>query len=417
MTRLSIDPLTRVEGHGRVELVLSSGNLVDVRVRLLESPRLFEKIVVWRKYDEVADLVCRICAICSAVHKLTALEALEQALEVDVPPLAKTLRELLLLGGHIQSHALHLFCLVLPDLTGVDSIVDLLKKDDYLAGAGLGLKAFGNHLQEVAGGRVIHPINPVVGGVSYRPQQVLLRELMADLDMWQQKWPEIAEAYTRVALFPPAKAVCGSALATGRAEAFSLSGDMLWTEQGGVVPASDYRRLLDEKPDACSYAKSSCGEDGPFLTGALARALLMERRASGRAPVPQQQGVYANNLAQISEIGWALERARELTEILLGAPTGAALLTPVEQAGGGIGTAVKEAPRGLLVHHYVLDEWGHVATADVVTPTAINQQAIQKQILADLGGEKDVAQIRRVAEQIVRAFDPCISCAVHLLET
>ena len=195
-----------------------------------------------------------------------------------------------------------------------------------------------------------------------------------------------------------------------------MSGDRLWTERGGVAPAADYRRILNEKPDACSYAKSSCGADGPFLTGALARALLAERRGSGEVPVPQQPGIYANNLAQVCEIGWALERACELTETLLDAPPGATLLAPVEQPRGGVGTAVKEAPRGLLVHQYLLDEWGHVAAADVVTPTAINQQAIRQQILADLGGEKDVAQIRHGAEQIVRTFDPCISCAVHLLE-
>ena len=83
MNKIIIDPLTRVEGHGRIELILKDGRLDDVRVRMLESPRLFEKIVVGRKYDEVADLVCRICAICSAVHKLTSLEALEQAALCD----------------------------------------------------------------------------------------------------------------------------------------------------------------------------------------------------------------------------------------------------------------------------------------------------------------------------------------------
>ena len=98
MTRLIIDPLTRVEGHGRLELLLRNGRVDDVQVRMLESPRLFEQIVVGRRYDEVAELVCRICAICSAVHKLTALEAIERALEVDIPPVASMVRELLLLA-------------------------------------------------------------------------------------------------------------------------------------------------------------------------------------------------------------------------------------------------------------------------------------------------------------------------------
>jgi coenzyme F420-reducing hydrogenase alpha subunit len=169
MTRLIVDPLTRVEGHGRVELLLKDGRLDDVKVRLLDAPRLFEALVVGRSYAEVPDVVCRICAICSAVHKLTSLQALENAMAITVPSLAATIRELLLLGGHIQSHALHLFCLILPDLRGTPDIVELLRHNDPLAKAGLDMKAFGNRIQKITGGRLIHPVNPVFGGVAYRP--------------------------------------------------------------------------------------------------------------------------------------------------------------------------------------------------------------------------------------------------------
>jgi len=169
MAKVVLQPLTRVEGHGRVELYLDEGRLQAVRLALVESPRLFEKLVVGRAAVEVPDLVCRICAICSAVHKLAALTALEQAMAIEVPPQARQVRELLLLGGHLQSHALHLFCLILPDFTGRASLLELLRENDELARAGLELKAFGNRLQEVAGGRVIHPVNPVLGGVMRAP--------------------------------------------------------------------------------------------------------------------------------------------------------------------------------------------------------------------------------------------------------
>lgn len=416
MMRLIIDPLTRVEGHGRVELFLRNGRLDDVQVRMLESPRLFEKIVVGRKYDEVADLVCRICAICSAVHKLTALEAIERALEVEIPPVASTIRELLLLGGHIQSHALHLFCLVLPDFSDVDSVVELLKKEDPLAKSGLELKAFGNHIQEVAGGRVIHPVNPVVGGVVYRPQRQVLSELLAGLEAWQQKWPAIVGDFVARARFPAAKVAAGIPIATGSAEAFSLRGQALWMGRGKNIPVADYRKLLAEESCAESYAKHSCSADGPLLVGALARARLAKERALSYGPVLEQEGIYANNNAQLSEIGWALGRARELVALLQNASDAEPLLTKVGQPEGGIGTAAMEAPRGLLVHQYVIDEWGYVAAADVVTPTAINQRTMKDQILEDLAGETDTKYMRLVAEQIIRAFDPCISCAVHLLE-
>ena len=416
MTRLIIDPLTRVEGHGRVELLLSNGRLDDVQVRMLESPRLFEKIVVGRQYDEVADLVCRICAICSAVHKLTALEAIERALDVDIPLTASTVRELLLLGGHIQSHALHLFCLVLPDFSGANSVVELLKQEDTLAKAGLELKAFGNHIQEVAGGRVIHPVNPVVGGVAYRPQRQLLAELLAGLEAWQQKWPAIVSEFVTRARFPAANVAAGIPLATASAEAFALQGQTLWVGRGKNIPAADYRKLLTEESCPESYAKLSCSADGPLLVGALARARLAKERGLAYAPELEQESIYANNHAQLGEIGWALGRARDLVELLQNTSVKAPLLTKVGPPEGGVGTAVMEAPRGLLVHQYVIDEWGYVAAADVVTPTAINQRTMKDQILADLAGETDTTQMRLVAEQIVRAFDPCISCAVHLLE-
>jgi len=416
MNKVIIDPLTRVEGHGRIELILKDGRLDDVRVRMLESPRLFEKIVVGRKYDEVADLVCRICAICSAVHKLTSLEALEQALGIEVPPLAKAVRELLLLGGHLQSHALHLFCLILPDFSGAVSIVELLKKGNPLAAAGLELKAFGNQIQELAGGRVIHPVNPVVGGVIYRPQRQLLQDLAANLETWQRKWPAYAGDFISSARFPVAKAVRGIPLATGQTDSFSLCGDSLWTDSGQVFPASDYRQILQELPDDESFAKSSCGDSGPFIVGALARARLAAARGCMQVSLPTTKDIYANNIAQVNEVGWALEQARKLTETILNAGDDAPLRVESIQPRGGVGTAVKEAPRGLLVHHYVVDEWGYVAAADVVTPTAINQLTMKQQIFDDLAGVEDVEQMRMVTEQIVRAFDPCISCAVHLLE-
>ena len=133
-------------------------------------------------------------------------------------------------------------------------------------------------------------------------------------------------------------------------------------------------------------------------------------------PVPGGENIYSNNIAQLGEIEWGLARAFELTEMMLNAKDGDVLILEPGQQKGGLGTAVMEAPRGLLVHQYVIDEWGYVAAADVVTPTAINQCAMKSQILRDLADETDIQQMGVVAEQIVRAFDPCISCAVHLLE-
>ena len=415
-TRLIVDPLTRVEGHGRVELLLEDGRLHDVKVRLLESPRLFEALVVGRRYDEVPDLVCRICAICSAVHKLTSLQALEQAMDVVVPPMAANLRELLLLGGHIQSHALHLFCLILPDLRGAADVVALLRQKDPLAKSGLELKALGNRIQQVIGGRVIHPINPVFGGVAYLPDRQELECLAEELLRWQRDWPAVADFFLQAGNYPAARPVLGNAVATGLAETFALGGQSLWHEKSAAMPAADYARLLGERTRPDSHAKEAAGEAGPFLTGALARARLAAGRGLPVVLPDAGLGIHDNNVAQVREIGWALQRIGALLAALLAADRGEALQAAPKPPRGGVGTAVMEAPRGLLVHHYVVDEWGIVVAADVVTPTSINQRVMAAQVLADLADEEDPGRLKLVTERIVRAYDPCISCAVHVLQ-
>jgi coenzyme F420-reducing hydrogenase alpha subunit len=415
MARLIVDPLTRVEGHGRVELLLRDGRLDDVKVRLLESPRLFEALVTGHRYDAVPELVCRVCAICSAVHKLASLQALENAMGVTVPPTAAMLRELLLLGEHLQSHVLHLFCLILPDLREVPDILMLLKQGDPLAVGGLAVKAFGNRIQEIAGGRVIHPVNPVFGGVAYRPGKDELETLAVELERWQRDWPELAAGFEQAGHYPAAGTALGSAIATGLADSFALSGELLWYEPSACAPVAEYVRLLGERSRPETYAKDAAGASGPFLVGALARNRLAAARGVPVGRLADGLGIHANNLAQVREVDWILQRIGQLLDALLGnAGTGPLRAGPVAVRGGK-GTAVMEAPRGLLVHHYVVDEWGTVVAADIVTPTAINQRVIAAQVLADLADEADPARMRQVTERIVRAYDPCISCAVHLL--
>jgi len=412
-SRLVIDPLSRVEGHGRVELALDGNRLTDVRLRLLESPRLFESLLVGRRFDEVPELICRICAICSAVHKLTALRAVEAALAVEVPLLANSLRELLLLGGHVQSHALHLFCLILPDFDQQQSLVPLLKNRDWLAERGVALKAYGNRVQEVVGGRVIHPVNPVVGGMSYRPGESQLRELLQETVGWLQIWPELAGAFAARCRWPAAIAAAGVPLAVGSEGGYGLVGEQLRFGPGQSVAVDDYAELLAEQTVSHSHAKDADGEQGPFLVGALARVKLAAAEGVGEGLVPEADHIHANNLAQLNETGWALQRIRDLLEALLSTEPNAPLKGRVVE-GAGVGTAAMEAPRGLLIHHYLLDEWGRVVKADVVTPTAINQRIIARQLFADLAGIDQPVQLKEVAERVVRAYDPCISCAVHL---
>ena len=416
MPSLVLQPLTRVEGHGRIELVLQEGRLQQARVALIEAPRLFEKLVVGRSATEVPDLICRICAICSAVHKLAALVALERALGFEVPPAAQLVRELLLLGGHIQSHALHLFCLILPDFTDQSCVLDLVRQGDPLAVGGIELKAFGNRLQEVAGGRVIHPVNAVLGGVVRCPPAADLAGLQRDCDGWLARWQSLAVDFAGAARYPRAKPVVGTSLATGAGGRFALSGDQLFLAGEAPMPLAEYANLLGERVVSHSRARQSAGSRAPFLVGALARQRLGVERSWPTAVPEPAVGIHGNNAAQVAEIGWALERVREILAELRHLPEDVSLTTSAGPPRAGVGTAAFEAPRGLLIHHYVVDDWGQVAVADIITPTAINQLAMERQLFEDLAGIDDETALRSSAARIVRAYDPCISCAVHVIQ-
>lgn len=406
MKVIKIEPLTRVEGHGQVDLFVQDGRLQRVQLALLEAPRLFEGLVRGRTCQEIPALVCRICSICSAVHRIAAATAIENALQVKIPALALKVRELLLLGGHIESHALHLFCLIYPDLRGVDHIMTLLAQGDPLLKSGLELKRLGNRIQEVAGGRAIHPVNIEVGGIVSAPQIPALTELQGAIERMLGQLDGILLPF-KEGDYPPATPVIGTRLTVAAAGELTLQGDVLHLADGTTVPAGAYAKLFKERFLPGSNAKTPSTEI--FFTGALAR-----QENCYRQPRSEQLGIHANNVAQADELVWALKRSRLLIADLLVSIGTEPLNVPVPTT-AGCGTAVIEAPRGVLIHHYVIDDRGRIAAADIVTPTAINQRAIEAQLLADLQ-ETPEDQLAAVAERIVRAYDPCISCAVHVLK-
>jgi sulfhydrogenase subunit alpha len=412
MKTLKLEPLSRVEGHGRVELILRDNRLADARVAITESPRLFEGLVAGRSFREVPALVCRICAICSSVHRVAAAGALEKALGVEVPRAARMVRELLMLGGHIESHALHLFCLVLPDICGTENIIELLRSGNETARQGLALKGLGNRIQEIAGGRVIHPINVEVGGVLRLPERKKLEELLEEIDLWTKRLKEISGIFARDESYPPSVRAVGTRISVGGGDGFSLTGDALKLSDGRTVPAGHYRELLAERPVSYSNAKHSGEEGRTFLAGALAR---LENGPGEPTPGMAEGGIFRNNAAQAAELLWALGRCLKLGRELLNFGEEEAVMMSL-QPKAGIGTEVIEAPRGLLIHHYVLDDLGRVVSTDIVTPTAINQATMEEQLLEDLAEIEDETELSERAQCLVRAFDPCISCSVHVVK-
>lgn len=410
MSMYKIDILTRVEGHGSVELIREGGRVVDACLNLYESPRLFEALLVGRRFDEIPDIACRICSICSTVHKVAALQAVEQALGITVSRQTGLLRELAVQGGQIESHALHIFCLALPDYLGVSGIQELATLEPEKLKVGLRIKKLGNLIQEIVGGRSIHPFNLLLGGFGKVPEVDQLQNLGGQLLALRDDVAAcIAYIFGMNDILPslPMLPVC--AVSGGQ----QLFGDRLTTSTARTIPADLASAWLNEQVEPHNHSKVSYFEEKtPFMVGPLARLTLSMPAAY--APHFADASIRSSMKARIIEIQLAAERAQALIELLL--ENGLRKKAPVMAIPAqGEGSSVIEAPRGVLLHSYRFDEQGICSAADIITPTAINQGAMAaslKGLICAMNGA-EYEQIRTAAEILIRCFDPCISCAVH----
>jgi sulfhydrogenase subunit alpha len=422
---IKISHLCRVEGHGGITLDIKDGKIVKVEANIFEGSRFFEPIIIGRYYNEITPILSRICAICSAVHTITSLEAIENAFNVRVTPQTHLLRDLLLQGGNIESHALHLFCLAVPDYLGYTGAVALAADKPELVRMGLDLKKLGNNIQEAIGGRAVHPVNAVIGGFGRLPDKELLLELKKQLEkglkqaldaidiMATLKVPDFTESMTIYA-------------ALGSMDSkYSLFGDKIILSTGDSIDVSKYKEVCNEKVVPHSHAKHSLFKRKPFMVGALARIMMNGRKLTGEAKKAVKklglnltsQNVLYNNLAQAVEIVYDIERSLEIIEQLL--RYGIKDERPVRvKVKAGIGTAACEAPRGMLFHSYIFNGKGRVTGADVITPTAQNLANMEKDFKASAKRliNESKESLSEKLEMVARAYDPCISCSVHLIE-
>lgn len=404
-----INILTRVEGHGSVELIRDGDRVVDARLNLSESPRFFEALLVGRRYDEIADIVCRICSICSTVHKVAALQAVEKAMGIQISRQTGLLRELAVHGGQIESHALNIFCLTLPDYLRVSGFQELSTIAPEQLRIGLRIKKLGNLIQEIVGGRAIHPFNLILGGMGRIPAALQLQQLREhilesrnDVATSVKYILELNDILPRLKTSPIC-AVSGGPL---------LFGDHLTTSTGLTVPACSAADWLNEQVELHTHAKISLFDGKmPFMVGPLARLKLSEPMYAHNVI---GDSIISSIKARIIELQQSVERAFTLIEYLLDdgmEKETPVIIVPVQ----GEGTSLIEAPRGVLLHGYRFDNCGVCSAANIITPTAINQGAMTvslKELTAVLDGI-DYDQVRDLAEILIRCYDPCISCAVH----
>jgi len=418
---IKVQPLTRVEGHGNINIRIREGKVRAARWEVVEAPRFFEALLTGKHFENAPYLCGRICGICSIGHTLASVRAIEQAFGIEVPHPIQLLRLVLKHMETLQSHVLHLFFLAAPDFFNTSSVLPLLERRPEVVGIALRLKQLANDGADILGGRRIHPSRVVVGGFTMLPDREELALLKERLEQAQD------DLHQTVALFagletPEFKRECLLVSLEGK-ERYPFIGGKIMTSEGSVAAEEEYDRFIQEYTVKRSTAKWCKVSGKSFAVGALARVCnnfsLLHPKAQEAA---QELGVILNrtnplynNHAQVVECVHVVHEAQALIGQLLDLPPFEPRVPVAPRPGRGVGAV--EVPRGTLYHAYTFDDSGRILSADCVIPTNQNHARIDQDIklLARQGAAAGLTdhQIEHLAQMLVRAYDPCISCSVH----
>lgn len=420
--RFQVQNLTRVEGEGSLHLLVRDGVVAEARLQIFEAPRYFEALVAGRTPDEVIDIVSRICGICPVAYQMSAVHAFEDLFGVEVEPSTRALRRLLYCAEWIESHALHIYLLHAPDFLGYPSAVELAKDHRQLVADGLRLKQIGNRLLGLLGGRAIHPVSVRVGGWSRAPRRAQLQALLPSL----HEALGLARATVDVALglTPPVFEREPRLVALHNPNEYPMNDGRIVSNDGLNLSPQAWGEAFHEIQVPWSNALQARGSDGlPYLLGPAARIVLDHAQlhplarevldASG-AIESIRRNPYRSIVARAIELVHATADAIDIAEAYVPPERSAVEWQPRP----GTAAWATEAPRGLLFHRYEIGEDGRIAAATIVPPTSQNQAAIEADIATFAPRVLDLPMdaATHSLEQLIRSYDPCISCATHFLD-
>ncbi len=448
---IRIDPVTRVEGHGRVTLHLDdNGNIEHARFHVVEF-RGFEKFSEGRHFSEMPTLTERICGICPVSHHLAAAKAIDAICGVEPPPTARMLRELMHMGQLIQSHALSFFHLSSPDLLlGFDAdpatrnIFGLIAAQPEIARTGIRLRKFGQEVIAAVGGRKIHPDVCVPGGMNRALPKADRDRLLGLVDEAKQGTrlglkllldyhEQNAELVRDFAAFP--SNYMGLVTPDGRLEHYDGLLRMMGPD-GTILEAaydpSDYLSLIAEATEDWSYLKFPFYKtfgypDGTYRVGPLARLNVCE---SAGTPEADAELARFRKLADAGPVeGSMYYHYARLIEIIFGIERVERLLNHADICGTDLiaesyevrpeGIGVIEAPRGTLFHHYMVDEHGSIERVNLIVASGQNNHAMNQAVAEvarrHVDGNRITEPMLNKVEAAVRCYDPCLSCSTHAL--
>lgn len=401
--KVTVRPLTRVEGHGNIHITIRDGKVREAR---------------W----ENAPWICgRICGICSIGHTLASIRAVESAFGIIPSDQTRKLRLLLKHMETLQSHILHLYFLAAPDFLNAGSVFPLIKSDPDIVNRAAGMKLLANDACDLIGGRRIHPTRTVVGGFTMLPEKKELEILKQRLEDSADDLARTAETFRSFPI-PDFSRETEFVSLKGEEDYPFIGGDLISTD-GVQMKEKAYAEMTNEYTVKGSTAKWARLSRSSFAVGALARAnnnfrflhSAAKELAESFGLKPVNHNPFMNNIAQLVECVHVTLDSIKLINELLDSTWEEPRRQVKPRKGTGVGAV--EVPRGILYHSYEFDRGGRIVKSDCVIPTGQNHANIFHDIegLASKyasGGMKDT-DIELMAEMLVRSYDPCISCSVH----
>jgi NAD-reducing hydrogenase large subunit len=450
---ITIDPVTRIEGHGKITIKLDdSGQVADAKFHVTEF-RGFEKFCVGRTFPEMPGITMRICGICPVSHMLASAKACDAILGVGqrIPASATKLRRLINHAQYTQSHALSFFHLSAPDLLlGMESdpalrnVAGLVAKFPDLAVKGVKLRAFGQNIIRMLGSKSVHPAWAVPGGVRecLTPDNLdwiganiyeAFDTVETALNLLKDNYDNFKEEIRTYGDFP--SLYIGLVTPEGGLEHYDgllrvMDADGRILEPG--LANDRYREIIGEAVEPWSYLKFPYyvpggygNEAGLYRVGPLARLNICDFAGTPRADRELRQfrrlgngkpvsGSFHAHYARLIELMFSLERIEELIQ---DPDLCATHLRSVASANEPIGVGIMEAPRGTLIHEYRVDENGILTGANLLVATGNNNQAMNKTVKqiaqAYMNGKQITEGLMNRVEHGIRLYDPCLSCATH----
>jgi len=418
---IKVDCLARVEGEGNLFVELSDGRVSRVEVGIFEAPRFFEAFLRGRKYYEVPDITARICGICPIAYIMSSSRALEKILGAEVPEEVRKLRRIVYLGEWIESHVLHILMLHAPDFLGYESVLSMARDYPDIVRKGMKLKGWGNQVISVVGGRSVHPVSCRVGGFHRIIRRDELLPLLKGLGQARDYARELLEWVLKLPM-PDLKRDMELVSLRGVGEYPILEGRVV-SNKGLNVPEDVFENILVvEQAKYSTSLRYALKDRGHYVVGPLARYNnnydLLDPEVRGvvesygyGAPLHNS---FQSIIARAAEVYHAVLELEELISNYR-EPQQPYVEGVVRR---GVGAAITEAPRGMLYHRYEINERGYVINANIIPPTSQNLASIEEDLLAlsDKLATLNLEEAQWLAEQTIRNYDPCISCATHFLK-